>query len=233
MRTRARVLGTAIALFGILVVLAVLAYHGGSHLDPFAGSYAFRTNYLSDLGRVLTYDGRTNALPRALFASATVLVGGALAWSAPAWRAWNGSGRAATATDVTVMSAVLAGAGFAAVGLVPEDRQLGPHTFVVDVAFGMLLVFVAALTVVQVRNRAPRVLWIANAGALAVLAVYAGFVLGSGTDTPSALTFAIVTQKFAVGIALLDVAVQTRGLAAKSATTDIGSRRGIGGVVET
>jgi hypothetical membrane protein len=241
-RTRARVLGVAIALFGILVGLAMTTYRGGSRFDPLTTRYELWANYLSDLGRATTYAGQSNALPRALFASGTIVVGGALAWSAPAWRAWNGARRAGSAADVTLASAVLAGIGFAAIGLVPQDRLLGLHNFVVDGAFGMLLVFLAALTVVQVRNHAPRALWITNVGTLAVLAADAVFVLGAGVNAPSTLRFQIAAQKVAVGIALLDVVLQAAGLAARPADRHLrlanrpvgrASRRAVRGAAET
>ncbi len=218
-RTRARLLEIAIALFGVLVGVAMVRYQGGSRFDPQQTYYEWGTNYLSDLGRAVTYAGRSNAMSRLLFAGATAFVGGALAWSAPAWRAWDGRGRAVAATDLMVLSSLLAGVGFAAVGVVPQDRLLGPHNFVVDAAFGLLLVFMASLTVVQWCNGAPRRLWVTNVVALAILAAYAVLVLGRGAPDPSALRFEIAAQKVAVGVALLDVALQARGLLGRVAST--------------
>ena len=209
-----RVLDVAIALFGVLVILAMAVYHGGSHLDPRAGPYTLGANYLSDLGRAVTYTGRSNALPRTLFAVATILVGGALAWSAPAWRAWDRSGRAVRAADATVLCAVLSGVSFAAVGVVPQDRMLGLHTFVADAAFAWLIAFVGALTVVQFVDHAPRTLRVTNLVVLIVLAGYVLWVLRADLDDPEALRISVVAQKVAVVAALVGVAVQARALAA-------------------
>ena len=140
------------------------------------------------------------------------MVGAALAWSAPAWRAWNLGGRADTAADAAAVSALAAGVALAAIGLVPRDRLLGPHMGVVDTAFSLLLAFMAALSVVQIRNGAPRSLWITNVVALAVLAVYVVTVLRAGLREPATLRFAIVAQKVAVGVALADIGLQAGAL---------------------
>ena len=212
-RNRARVLGAAIVLFGVLVGAAMLTYHGGSHFDQLATRYAPTGNFLSDLGMTTTFAGRANAVPRGLFAAASLLIGGALAWSAPAWRAWDRAGRATGAADVAVYAAVLAGMGFAAVGAVPQDRFLGPHMAVVDTAFLLLLLFVATLAVVQRRNGAPRAVWITNAVTAVLLAGYTGLVLRTDLADPTSLRVAIVAQKLAIAVVLGDVAFQVRGLA--------------------
>jgi hypothetical membrane protein len=210
LRTRALVL--AIAMFAVLVGAAMLTYHGGSPFDPLAARYAPTGNFLSDLGMVRTYAGRPNATARGLFAAAALLVGGALAWSAPAWRAWNRTRRATLASAVAVAAAALAGAAFAVVGLTPEDQLLGLHVVVVDTAFVLLLVFVAALAVVQRRNGASRPAWLADTATAGLLALYAVTVLRTDPGSPTALRYQVVGQKVVIGVALLDVAFQARAL---------------------
>lgn len=218
-RRRGRVLLVAVLAFTGLVVAAMITYRGGSHFDPLASRYAAFSNYLSDLGATVTFSGRPNGLPRVLFAAATIVVGGALAWSAPAWRVWNGRGRAPVATDVTVLGAAVAGVAFAAIGVVPQDRYTRLHIALVDVAFSVLLVFVAALAVVQVRNRAPRVLWIANVAVLAVLAADVVVVWAvPAPDVAGTMRQEIVAQKVIVVAVLVDIVLQARGLVTSPTT---------------
>ena len=63
------------ALYGILNVLAMIFYPGGTSHDAGKTGYSFVENFFSDLGMVRTYMGRPNTLSSLLFASALVLVG--------------------------------------------------------------------------------------------------------------------------------------------------------------
>jgi hypothetical membrane protein len=63
------------ALYGILNVLAMLFYPGGTLSDAEAKGYSFLENFFSDLGMVRTYSGQPKTLSSWLFASALVLVG--------------------------------------------------------------------------------------------------------------------------------------------------------------
>ena len=64
--------------YGILNVLAMIFYPGGTLSDVEKTGYSFLENFFSDLGMVRTYTGQPNTLSSLLFASALVLVGGVL-----------------------------------------------------------------------------------------------------------------------------------------------------------
>lgn len=66
-------------LFLILIVIGMFLYKGGTKFDPSSVGYSFFENYLSDLGRVKTYDGTLNTIPRALFTIALSFGGVGLA----------------------------------------------------------------------------------------------------------------------------------------------------------
>ena len=124
------------------------------------------------------------------------------------------------------MSAVLAGIGFAAVGLTPQNRFLGAHVALTEISFALLLAFVAGLTVVQLRNRAPRTLWIANLALLTLLSVYVGLIVtGSGPGEATTMRHEITTQKLVIAATLLDIALQARGLVRWSVREGASTRR--------
>ncbi len=50
-----------------LLLLAMAFYPGGTHRDPSAVGYTFSENYISDLGRVLSWSGKPNTTSRVLF----------------------------------------------------------------------------------------------------------------------------------------------------------------------
>lgn len=63
------------AFYGILNILAMIFYLGGTSSDAEKSAYSFLENFFSDLGMVSTYRGEPNTLSASLFASALVVVG--------------------------------------------------------------------------------------------------------------------------------------------------------------
>src|SRR6476619_862249 len=130
-----------------LVVAAMASYHGGSRLDPGSQHYLMFGNFLSDLGTSVTYSGSSNTVSRALFVVATSVIGVGLAWSAPMWRMLASDGRSVVAARIATATAVLAGIGFVAVGLIPWNRDLALHVLVVQLVFVFLVIFAGSLVV--------------------------------------------------------------------------------------
>ena len=46
-----------LGIFVVLNIIAMLSYPGGTFLDDATTGYSFTRNFLSDLGRTLSYDG--------------------------------------------------------------------------------------------------------------------------------------------------------------------------------
>jgi hypothetical protein len=63
------------AAYGLLNILAMIFYPGGTVNNADRTGYAFLENFFSDLGMVKTYSGEPNTLSFYLFASALILVG--------------------------------------------------------------------------------------------------------------------------------------------------------------
>jgi hypothetical membrane protein len=63
------------AFYGVLNVLAMFFYPGGTSSDAETIGYSFFENFFSDLGMVRTYTGEPNTLSCSLFSSALVLIG--------------------------------------------------------------------------------------------------------------------------------------------------------------
>jgi hypothetical protein len=217
-RRRATVLVLAAALFVVLTIAAMFAYRGGSSFDTGAHHYLFFGNFFSDLGVTVTYSGRANTASHALFVGALVPVGIAFAWSAPAWRAWAIRDDAPIAAAIVGAVAVLGGLGFVAIALTPRNREYGAHVVLVQSAFALLLVFVASLLFVQVRNGTPQP-WIGvNVACLAALAAYVVVaVAGPSVATAAGLRLQVVAQKIVVYASILNLSFQAWGVARRPA----------------
>ena len=63
-------------LFIILNIIAMLNYSGGTYLDHFNPGYSFTRNFLSDLGRTVSFSNEINFVSAQLFNMSIILAGG-------------------------------------------------------------------------------------------------------------------------------------------------------------
>ena len=118
------------ASYGILNVLAMIFYPGGTLSDAQKTGYSFLENFFSDLGMVRTYTGEPNTLSSSLFASALVLVGLVLMlffllWSTDFPEPLSGKNLSRAGT----IAGVISGISCIGIALTPWDRFLEVHMF--------------------------------------------------------------------------------------------------------
>jgi hypothetical protein len=225
---RAELLVAAACVFLVLTTGAMLAYPGGAKYALSSNGYRFFGNFFSDLGATKTYSGRSNTTAHVLFIVAAVSVGIALIGFSSTWRtiaARRGEGRAFG--RVAQAAAIVSGAGFIGVAATPWDRVLDAHNAFVQLAFGVLLVFVLCLLALQVRNAWPPGFVALNAVYLIVLALYVLVLFaGPGLDTKSGLEFQVAAQKVIVYASILNLAAQAAGIRREAlAAEPAGTRR--------
>ncbi len=211
-RRRAMLLVLSAGSFVALTITAMLVYDGGSIFDSHSRHYLFFGNFFSDLGTTVTYSGRTNTVARTLFVIALASLGLAFAWSAPAWRAWAVHKRALPAAAISQVVAVLCGLGFVGAAVTPQNSERDTHVLLVQVAFTLLLVFVANLVIVQARNGSARSWLGLNIGLLVLLAAYVAIVaVGPSLTTLTVLRMQIAAQKIIVYAAIVNMSLQAWG----------------------
>jgi len=114
-----------LGIFVILNIIAMLSYPGGTFLNDATVGYSFTRNFLSDLGRTLSYPGEVNFISSQLFNMAVILSGVVFAnfylhvrkiFTAQKTLALIGS-----------FFGVLGGLSLAGVGLTPADLYLDLH----------------------------------------------------------------------------------------------------------
>lgn len=178
------------------LVLATLAYSGGSLMDRQAGSFSLREGFLSDLGRIRGHGDVSNLSSHVLFMLSTVsgsatLVGLAMQRGTRRVTHWSWNGMLLAISIVTAASVV-------AIGVTPWDYVLYAHGVAVSVAFTALPVLVALLAINGYRA-GERVMWAASLMLLPLLVSY--FVLlwfGPGFETHSGLVTQAIAQKIVV-----------------------------------
>lgn len=181
----------------VLTAAAMACYAGGWWSAPDGPGYGFAENFLSDLGRLTAFSGRSNWLASALFAIAIASVGVALARFGWTWRGFAfGRGRARAAGIASALLATGSGAALVGVGLTPWDVALWPHNLLVVTAFGLLLGYAAALSLLVWRNAAGAALLACLLATLALIAGYVAFVFaGPAFNTDAGHRAQVLAQK--------------------------------------
>jgi hypothetical membrane protein len=202
------------ALYGVLNVLAMIVYPGGTPSDPEARGYSFLDNFFSDLGMVRTYSGEANTASLLLFASALVLVGVVLvvfflilAEHFPEPHLGGQLARAGTTAGV------VSGACCVGVALTPWDQHIVEH---VIFAYCLSLAFltVAALYAAAIlRNPAyPNGYAIVFGAYFAVLVAFiALMVLGPDLETEAGGRALAAGQKVCIYAGMACMALQVVG----------------------
>ena len=183
--------------FLVLTALAMTRYAGGTWWDPQTTRYHFTENFLSDLGMTHAFSGRANTSSAILFSIALATVGLALVAFVWCWKGFAfGLGRARWVGHASAVLGTLSGVCFTGVACTPFDLALNAHNTLVIAAFGLLMLYVATITIVMWRNGIAGVRIAAN---LAYLALVVGYVVivvaGPRWSTPHGHTVQVVSQK--------------------------------------
>ena len=193
--------------FVVLTVCAMIAYAGGTWFDPRTPHYEFTGNFLSDLGATRSLSGATNYVSSILFFVALATNGAALVAFSWAWRGFAFEHRRARFAGY--MSAVLgtaSGLAFIGVAVTPWNLLLDVHNAFVVGAFGLLMLYVAAITLVMWRNGVGGVRLAANIAYLAVIVGYVVLVLhGPRFSTEHGHRVQVIGQKIVAYVSMLHI----------------------------
>lgn len=204
---RAGFLRFAALQFFVLVGAAMALYAGGTYWDPGAPRYELTHNFLSDLGMTHAWSGRASYASSALFTIALATVGVALVRFASGWRHFAyARGRATLAGRASAALGIASGLAFVGVACTPFDLALLWHNGFVLAAFGLLLGYVIALTIVMGKNGASPA---QNALNLAYVVLVLGYValifFGPRLSTPGGHQVQVIGQKIVAAGSMLHV----------------------------
>jgi hypothetical protein len=212
-RLRAGFLRYTALQFVVLIAAAMWLYAGGTHLDPAAGGYQMGENFLSDLGLTHAWSGRANAPAAVLFGLALGGFGVGFVAFAGSWRGFAfARGRARGLGITAQLLGTAAGSAFIGVAVTPMDLQLDLHNLLVTTAFGLLLLYAIAITLVWWRNGGPRTVIAASVAYVLAVAAYiaVGVVIAShGWVTDHERTILVIAQKLVTAVSIAFVVYAT------------------------
>lgn len=201
----------AAAVSGILAVVAIFRYPGGTFRDHSTQGYSLTHNFLSDLGMTVAHDGRVNTLGAILFVASLITLvaglGGALIGLIRLYSDATARRLAGAAGAV----ALLVCASFIGVAVTPEDRMLSLHILLTRVAFRAFPLVGALMTLATYHEpRLPRRVGVAWAVLTVILAAYVGILdWGPRVSAPGGLVTQVVAQKIVSLSAALIIVYQS------------------------
>lgn len=207
----ARLLRYAAIQFIVLVGIAMAVYAGGSYWHAEDARYHVAGNFLSDLGMTRAWSGRANTASCVLFAIALTSVGLALIAFAWTWRHFAFvHQRARFAGTASAVLGTASGACFVGIAWTPFDLALAWHNGFVIAAFGLLLGYVLALTVVMAKNGATRAQSAINIADVALVLAYVALIfVGPRLGTEHGFRVQVIGQKVVALGSMAHVIVMT------------------------
>jgi len=197
--------------FVVLTALAMVLYTGGTWFDPATEHYHFTGNFLSDLGMTHAFSGRANYASSTLFCIALASVGVALIAFVWTWKQFAFEHeRVAFVGHTAAVLGTLSGLAFTGVAFTPFDLALRAHNTLVIAAFGLLMLFVATITIAMWKNGIAGARIAANLIYLACVIGYVALVVrGPRMWTPHGHTVQVVGQKIIAYASMVHVVYLT------------------------
>mgnify|MGYP000090642771 CR=1 FL=1 len=202
-------------LFIILNIAAMLLYPGSTYRDNLTSGYLFTENFLSDLGRTLTFSGEINFISAQLFNMSLILAGAVFTLFYLHVRKVFIEGNQITLAFLGSFFGILGGMCLVGVGLTPADLYLDLHIICANWLFRFM--FVASLFYTIVIFRHPTFENKYSGGYLVFSITILIYILiselGPGPKVSHfALVLQVVSQKIILIILMVAIYIQTLGL---------------------
>ena len=202
-------------LFIILNIAAMLLYPGSTYRDNLTSGYSFTENFLSDLGRTLTFSKEINFLSAQFFNMSLILAGAVFTMFYLHVRKVFNEGNQRTLAFIGSFFGILGGLSLAGIGLTPADLFLDLHIICANWLFRFM--FAASLFYSIVIFRHPTLKNKYAAGYMVFTVSILLYILisefGPGPNVSQfALWLQVVSQKIILLIFMVAIYIQTPGL---------------------
>ena len=204
-----------LGLFIVFNIIAILSYSGGTYLDSLSPGYSFTRNFLSDLGRTISFSGEVNFLSALFFNLSLILAGGIFTnYYIHVRKVFPKENQRFLALVGSIFG-VLGGLSFIGVGLTPADLYLELHVICATWLFRFFFVASMCYSWAILRHSkfenkyAIGYIWFTFSILLYILVSE----LGPDPKTNQfALTLQVVSQKIILFILMGSIYIQTIGL---------------------
>jgi hypothetical membrane protein len=202
-------------LFIILNIAAMLLYPGSTYRDNLTTGYSFTENFLSDLGRTLTFSGEINFASAQLFNMSLILAGAVFTlFYLHVRKVFNKKNLRALAF-IGSFFGILGGLSLAGVGLTPADLYLDLHIICANWLFRFMCIASLFYTVVIFRHSTLKNKYAAGYMVFTISILLYILISELGPDpkiSHFALVLQVVSQKTILLILMVAIYIQTLGL---------------------
>ena len=202
-------------LFVILNIIAMFLYPSGTLRDNLSSGYSFTKNFLSDLGRSMTFSGEINFLSSLIFNIAMIISGGALSlFYFKVRKVFNEDNQKVLVLFGSFFG-ILGGVSIVGVGLAPADLYKDVHVLCANWIFRFM--FVASILYTVAIFRHPTFDNKYSGGylvfAISILSYILISEMGPGSEVSDfALLLQVVSQKMIFLIFMVAIYIQTIGI---------------------
>ena len=202
-------------LFILLNIASMLLYPGSTYRDNLTTGYSFTENFLSDLGRTLTFSGELNFLSSQLFNMSLILAGAVFTLFYLHVRKVFNLEKQRTLAFIGSFFGILGGLSLLGVGLTPADLYLDIHIICANWLFRFMCLASLFYAVViflhhRIKNKYASGYMIFTISILLYILVSE---LGPDAKTSQfSLVLHVVSQKIILLIFMMAVYIQSLGL---------------------
>ena len=202
-------------LFIILNIAAMLLYPGSTYRDNLTSGYSFTENFLSDLGRTLTFSGEINFISAQLFNMSLILAGAVFTLFYLHVRKVFNKENLRTLAFIGSFFGILGGLSLVGVGLTPADLYLDLHIICANWLFRFMCAASLFYTFVIFRHPMLKNKYAAGYMVFTISILLYILISELGPDpkiSRFALVLQVVSQKIILLIFMLGIYIQTLGL---------------------
>lgn len=200
--------------FTALLFTSVILYTGGSPFEPLSHKYSFTQNFLSDLGREVTFRKQDNSPSRIFFSlSLAVIASGfaVLSVNSKKFHALRGKGKFAGTAAAT--SGIISSVFLISAGVTPWDTMFWAHVWSVNIAFLFIFLYVLFLAYAQLISGISKKYYLFNLFvAICITAQLLLLIFGPYYRTPEGLPVQVTAQKIVVVVFLANLLLQAYGI---------------------
>ena len=208
---------SGIIVFILLNILAMITYSGTTLHNNLSAGYSFTNNFLSDLGRYMTYNGGNNFFPCLFFNSAMLIAGTVIIIFF-----WNietifnrHSGIFYWITMIGTSAGIAGGYSMIGVALTPADLYLDSHILCAHWLFRFFVIAAVCYTIIIFKSELIANKYAIGYCVFACLILLYILVSELGPDPREqmfALQFQVIAQKSILLCFLATIYFQTKGL---------------------
>ena len=202
-------------LFIILNIAAILLYPGSTYRDNLTSGYSFSENFLSDLGRTLTFSGEINFLSAQLFNMSLILAGVVFTLFYLHVRKVFNKENLKTLAFIGSFFGMLGGLSLAGVGLTPADLYLDLHIICANWLFRFMFVASIFYTIIIFCHPAFENKYTVGYLVFSITILIYILISEIGPDPKVsyiALVLQVVSQKIILLVFMVAIYIQTLGL---------------------